>query len=126
MSRRHVGLALCACVILLAAGLALGRYSVLRGGVVITASGAADAVFTIGIKTREASLTPGEMGAKININSASVDELTELPGIGPALAGRIVEYREQNGDFESIEEIMAVRGIGESVFSKIREYIFIE
>lgn len=61
--------------------------------------------------------------AKININLATAEELQSLPGIGEALSNRIVEYREANGAFQSIDEIMRVNGIGESVFAKIENSI---
>lgn len=59
----------------------------------------------------------------IDINTAGVEELMELPGVGPAYAERIVAYREENGPFESVEEIMNVRGIGEKTFLRIRDRI---
>ena len=49
--------------------------------------------------------------------------MEKLTGIGPALAGRIIEYRESNGAFKSIEEIKKVRGIGEKTFEKMRDEI---
>lgn len=60
---------------------------------------------------------------KININEASAEELAELPGIGEVIAGRIVEYREEYGGFESVEEIMEVKGIGEGRFEGIKGLI---
>jgi len=51
-------------------------------------------------------------GGKININTASVDELTQLKNVGPAYAERIVEYREAHDGFNSVEEITKVKGIG--------------
>jgi|UniRef100_A0A7V3RHR9 competence protein ComEA len=60
---------------------------------------------------------------QISINSADVEELCALPGIGPAIAQRIVEYRKKNGGFKSIDEIKAVKGIGEKLFEKIKPYI---
>lgn len=59
----------------------------------------------------------------ININTADEKELQNIKGVGPALAGRIIEYRENNGAFKSIEEIKKVRGIGEKTFEKMRDSI---
>ena len=59
----------------------------------------------------------------ININTADINQLTTLPGIGPALAERIVSYRETNGLFNSVEEIRKVSGIGEKRFLDIRDRI---
>lgn len=61
---------------------------------------------------------------KININTASVEELSEgLYGIGDVMANRIVEYREENGKFSTIDDITNVKGIGEVTFSKIKDDI---
>ena len=62
-------------------------------------------------------------GEKININLADSATLQELPGIGPAMAGRIIEYREENGPFARIEDLMEVRGIGEKRFLNLQELI---
>lgn len=61
----------------------------------------------------------------IDINYATAEELETLPGIGPTLAIRIVQYREQNGPFQTIEDIMNVSGIGPATFEKIKDYIFV-
>lgn len=53
--------------------------------------------------------------AKININSATQEELMQLKGIGEALSQRIVEYREKNGPFERVEDILKIKGIGQKV-----------
>lgn len=71
------------------------------------------------IKTEE---TKAEDGL-ININTASVEQLTTLPGIGLAKAESIIAYREANGSFETIEEIMKVEGIKEGVYNKIKDFI---
>lgn len=63
---------------------------------------------------------------KVNINTANLDKLQTLPGIGEAMAKRIIEYREENGKFQSIEDIKNVSGIGDSKFEKIKEYIVIK
>lgn len=60
---------------------------------------------------------------KININTASAEELDKLPNIGPARAADIISYREQNGGFKSIEEIKEIKGIGDKSFEKIKDLI---
>lgn len=60
---------------------------------------------------------------KIHLNTASESALQELDGIGPALAKRIVEYRETHGKFNSIEDLKNVRGIGDQLFDQIRDQI---
>ena len=59
----------------------------------------------------------------VNINSASAAELDALPGIGAKTAARIVEYRQKNGPFKKIEELMNVRGVGEKNFLKLKAQI---
>ena len=60
---------------------------------------------------------------KININTATAQDLSALPGIGDVIAKRIVDYRAQYGAFQVIEEIENVKGIGEKIFSQIKDYI---
>ena len=63
---------------------------------------------------------------KININTAYAQELMDLPGIGESRAAAIIEYRMQTGGFQSIEEIMNVKGIGTGIFSKISSLICVK
>lgn len=60
---------------------------------------------------------------KININTASKEELIKLNGIGETIAQNIIDYRDEYGKFESIEEIINVKGIGKAKFNDIKDYI---
>ncbi len=62
---------------------------------------------------------------KININTAALPELESLPGIGQVLAGRIIAYREQNGGFKTVDELMDVDGIGQAKFDAVKDMITI-
>ncbi|CAB1083443.1 hypothetical protein D1AOALGA4SA_11006 [Olavius algarvensis Delta 1 endosymbiont] len=64
--------------------------------------------------------------AKININTASAEELTQLQGIGPKYAAKIVAYRAENGPFAAPEEITKVPGIGQKTFEKNKDLIVVE
>ena len=64
--------------------------------------------------------------AKININTASAEELSQLQGIGPKYAAKIVEYREKDGPFASPEDIMKVPGIGQKTFDKNKDLIVVK
>ena len=77
-----------------------------------------------GKKTGNSTNMKGEE-SKVNINSANQKELETLPGIGPALALRIIEYRNENGKFDKIEDLQNVKGIGDSKFSNIKGYVCI-
>jgi len=63
---------------------------------------------------------------KINVNTASAQELELIPGIGPVLSQRILKYRKDIGRFQSIEELKKISGIGEKRFEQIKDYVTVE
>ena len=67
-----------------------------------------------------------QQGHKVNINIASSEELMSLPGIGPVLAGRILEYREHQGPFIDIEQLMEVKGIGVRTLARLRPLVTVK
>jgi competence protein ComEA len=79
--------------------------------------------------TSAQSKTSGRSTAKpavtgtVNINTASIAELQALPGIGAKTAERIIEYRQKNGPFKKVEELMNVRGVGEKNFLKLKGHL---
>lgn len=67
-----------------------------------------------------------EQSINININTATTEQLQKLPGIGEAIANRIISYRNSNGKFENIEDLKNVNGIGEAKFDNIKDYICVK
>ncbi len=63
---------------------------------------------------------------KININKASKDQLETLPGVGSAIASRIIEYRNENGNFKNIEDLKNVKGIGEAKYDGLKDLITVK
>lgn len=61
-----------------------------------------------------------EVGSAVDINTATVEELMSVPGIGQVIAQRIVEFREKNGPYASVDDLLKVRGIGEKSLDRIR------
>lgn len=82
--------------------------------------------------TPQPSLTPMLQGALasgggvINLNTATAAELEQLPGIGPALAQRIIAHREEKGPFGAVEDVMQVAGIGEAIYARIRDQVTVQ
>lgn len=69
----------------------------------------------------ETAVSGSETGGMLQLNAASASDLEELPGLGPVLAARIVEFRDRNGPFEAIEDLLDVPGIGEAKLAGLRE-----
>lgn len=67
----------------------------------------------------------GDNGGLVNINNADEKQLDTLPGVGPAMAKRIIEYRETEGGFTAIEDLKKIKGIGEAKFNKMKDKVCI-
>lgn len=107
--------------------LQLGRG--LRDGESIIVPGrvpASDAALASPATPPATKLTDSGNDTRVNLNAATLDELVALPGIGPALAQRILDYRAQHGAFKSIEELKNVKGIGDAIFDELKERITVQ
>ena len=71
-------------------------------------------------KTADTKAAPAPV---VNINTAPAEQLERLPGVGPRTAARIIEYRQKNGGFKKVEELMNVRGIGEKAFLRMKNQL---
>ena len=61
--------------------------------------------------------------APVNVNTATVEQLQTLPGVGPVMAREIVRYREKNGPFRRVEELLIIRGISKKKLARMRPYV---
>jgi len=77
-------------------------------------------------RTSETIPTSNQAPKRININTASAEELEQLPGIGKALAGRIIEHREKYGPFRRPEHLIVVRGVSDRKFRALRDLVTVE
>ena len=77
------------------------------------------------LTAQEATLTSQSAtgNSLLNLNSATVDQLEELPGVGPALAARIIDWREANGSFKNVDDLSSVSGIGDKLLANVRELV---
>ena len=75
------------------------------------------------VSAQKGAAKPAAAGAVVNLNTATASQIATLPGIGEKAAQRIIEYREKNGGFKKIEELMNVKGIGEKSFLKLKPLV---
>lgn len=73
---------------------------------------------------KRAAAAPAAQGA-VDVNTASEDELVAVPGIGKGLARRIVDFREKNGPYQHVDDLLKVQGIGEKSLQKLRPHLIV-
>ncbi|WP_433547741.1 helix-hairpin-helix domain-containing protein [Streptomyces sp. CA-294286] len=105
----------------------LNRARVLTDGEQVVVGGPAPPASAVGGVPGAAGYVPGSTGAQpdapLSLNTATVEQLDTLPGVGPVLARHIVDYRTQHGGFRSVEELREVRGIGDRRFADLQSRV---
>jgi competence protein ComEA len=100
------------------------RHLMLRGAALIAAM-ALLAAAPVGAAESPAGSGATSLSGVVNVNTANVEQLTLLPGVGPTRADAIIAYRKEHGAFKRPEDLMQVRGIGERAFEKLRSHVAI-
>jgi competence protein ComEA len=80
----------------------------------------------LAIEQDDAETAKNAPSRQIDINKATAVELTEIPGVGTVIAERIVDFRDKQGPFRRVEDLLKIRGIGEKSFQKIRPHVKVE
>lgn len=96
-----------------------------RRGETVQVEGRVGNVSSGAVSARAATGHREPPSGKVNVNTASPEQLESLPGVGPATARAIIEYRKQNGGFHSVDELIEVRGIGPRKLEQIRPYVVV-
>lgn len=99
----------------------------IRALIVAAALTAAICVADTPVSAQQAAGQSGaeQQATQLNLNTAKAADLEKLPGIGAATAARIIEYRDQNGPFKKVEDLMNVKGIGEKTFLKLKPLVMV-
>ena len=116
---RKLGLAAIALLMMAAGGLIMAHLR-LPGGAETFRMGASGAKLY-----RKAPASMLHVGGTVDVNRASTEELDALPGVGPSIAQRIIDERDQNGPFHYPEDLLSVDGIGEKTLEKLRDQILL-
>lgn len=108
-----------------------GKVSTAAGVVLLALFLSAFPLAAQGSADTEQGADPGDGGGTkaahvVNINTADASQLALLPRVGPALSQRILDFRQENGEFEAPEELILVRGIGEKTFELLEPYVVVK
>jgi competence protein ComEA len=95
----------------------------MRGALLLTLAALMATAVASGVAAAPPKADPAAPEVNVDLNTASVAELEAVRGIGPALAKRIVAFRDEHGPFERVEDLLKVRGIGEKSLEKLRPYV---
>lgn len=106
-------------------GFFVGRKTV-SGSFTVETQNVISTAYTSEQQSEDTEKYQDELSELININTAAAEDLITLPGIGDVIAQRIIDYRNEHGNFETIEDIMNVSGIGASTYDKISSLITVE
>lgn len=98
-------------------------FAVALCAVLLSAAGAREQLFPVHVEHAGERAAASHTENAVNLNTATADELTALPGIGETLAARILAYRAENGPFHDIGELREVEGIGSALLEKLAPYI---
>jgi competence protein ComEA len=94
---------------------------ILMAAMLVSALGSTAATAQSKPTTPKATVTTA--AAPVNLNTATAEQLATIPGVGPKMAERIIEYRQKNGGFKKVEDLMNVSGVGEKSFLKMKPLI---
>jgi competence protein ComEA len=92
----------------------MGAAAIVLVAIVVAAGGVAPAATSSTVK---------EKPELVDINSATAADLEKVPGLGPSLSRRIVEFRDKNGPYSTVEDLLKIQGIGEKSLSRFRDYL---
>ena len=92
----------------------------------VQAASAALALTTLLVTAAVPALAEEKISGVVNVNTASADELEMLPGVGASRAKAVIEAREAKGGFKSLDDLLAVKGIGEASLAKLRPHLTLE
>lgn len=115
-------LAILMLLLLFGIGIFLGRGSVLLGGAVLRGSQSGS---TLGDLTLSRPQADGPASGRLELNTATAEQLQELPGVGPVLAQNILTLRQKLGGFTDISQLLQADGLGTGIYDKIKKLVYL-